>query len=225
MSEARKFRPLIWVEGLIGCGKTTFSKEVGKRLNLRVLEEPVDSNPYLDLFYKEPKRFAFGMQMHLLHVRYAMQQVASYEATGVGGASGAILDRSLSGDRVFAKLHMKAGNIHPLEWDTYELSYSNMARSLLPPTLLIFLDVQPETAFDRMKKRNRAVESGVQLSYLKDLYVGYKELLEEAKHGLLPWAHAVKVTSLIWELDTVTPEQWDRTAKTVKEMFEPPTAS
>jgi len=221
MIEARRFRPLIWVEGIIGCGKTTFSKEVGKRLNLRIIEEPVDSNPYLEKFYKDPKKYAFGMQMHLLHVRYAMQQIASYEATGAGGANGAILDRSLSGDRVFAKLHCKAGNIDPLDWQTYELAYSNMARSLLPPTVLIFLDVQPETAYDRMKKRNRAAESGVPIEYLRDLYHGYKELLQEAERGLMPWAHAVRVAKLIWEPDTLTSEQWDRTAKTVAEMFKP----
>jgi deoxyadenosine/deoxycytidine kinase len=99
------FRPLIWVEGIIGVGKSTFSYELAKRLKLRLIEEPVETNPYLEPFYKDPKRYAFGMQVYLLHQRYAMQQLASYEATGVGGYAGAILDRSLSGDRVFAKLH------------------------------------------------------------------------------------------------------------------------
>lgn len=61
MIDARKFRPLIWVEGLIGCGKSTFSKEVGSRLGLRVIEEPVATNPYLGKFYKEPQKYAFGM--------------------------------------------------------------------------------------------------------------------------------------------------------------------
>lgn len=218
MTEARRFRPLIWVEGVIGCGKTTFSKEVGKRLGLRIIEEPVEGNPYLEKFYKEPKKYAFGMQVHLLHVRYAMQQLAAYEATGVGGANGSILDRSLSGDRVFAKLHCKAGNIDPLDWDTYELAYSNMARSLLPPTLLIYLDVQPETAFERMKKRNRSAEAGVPLEYLRDLRSGYQELLQEAEQGLMPWAHAVRVSRMVWEPDTVRPEQWDAVAATVKDM-------
>lgn len=212
------FKPLIWVEGLIGCGKSTFSREVGKRLGLRIIEEPVDSNPYLEPFYKDPKRFAFGMQIFLLHTRYAMQQLAAYEATGVGGAAGAILDRSLSGDRVFAKLHMKEGNIEALDWQTYEMAYGYMARNLLPPTLLIYLDVQPETAYDRMKKRNRNAEVGVPLDYLKKLREGYQELLHEAETGLMPWSHAVRTARLVWEPDTLTEEQWDRTAMTVRDM-------
>jgi len=218
MIEARRFRPLIWVEGLIGSGKSTFSREVGKRLDLRIIEEPVESNPYLEKFYLDQKKYAFGMQVYLLHQRYAMQQLASYEATGVGGAKGAILDRSLSGDRVFAKMHRDTGNIDPLDWETYEMAYNYMARSLLPPTLLIFLDVQPETAFERMKKRNRSAESGVPLDYLRSLRAGYQELLHEAESGLMPWSHAVRVSRMVWEPDTITPKQWDAVALTVKDM-------
>lgn len=218
MIEARRFRPLIWVEGLIGGGKSTFSREVGKRLELRVIEEPVETNPYLEKFYVEPKKYAFGMQMFLLHQRYAMQQLASYEATGVGGMRGAILDRSLSGDRVFAKMHRDAGNIDPLDWETYEMAYNFMARNLLPPTLLVFLDVQPETAYERMKKRNRSAEAGVPLEYLGTLRKGYQELLHEAESGLMPWAHAVRVSRMVWEPDTITPKQWDAVAQTVRDM-------
>jgi len=215
-----KFRPLVWVEGLLGVGKSTFSKEISRRLGLRLIEEPVgngegEENPYLEKFYKDPKKYAFGMQMFLLHKRYAMQQLASFEATGVGGYNGAILDRSLSGDRVFAKLHRDSGNIDQLDWETYEMAYSVMARTLLPPTLLIFLDTQPETAYERMQRRNRSAEAGVPLEYLKKLQVGYLDLLREADQGLLPWGHAVKVCRIAWDMDTITPDQWDRTAKTV----------
>lgn len=209
------FRPLLWVEGIIGAGKTTFSREIAQRLELRMIEEPVETNPYLEPFYQNPKQYAFGMQVFLLHKRYAMQQLASFEATGVGGYKGAILDRSLAGDRVFAKLHREEGNITQLDWETYEMAYQIMARTLLPPTLLVFLDIQPETAFERMQRRNRSAETGVPLAYLQKLQAGYHELLMEADQGLLPWGHAVKPIRIAWDTDTVTPDQWDRTAKTV----------
>jgi len=155
------------------------------------------------------------MQIWLLHKRFAMQQLASYEATGVGGDAGAILDRSLSGDRVFAKMHRDAGNIEELDWQTYEMAYNIMARTLLPPTLLIFLDAQPETAFDRMQKRQRVAEAGVPLNYLVALRKGYQELLQEAERGLMPWAHAVRVARIPWDPDTTSEKDWDRTAQTV----------
>jgi deoxyadenosine/deoxycytidine kinase len=213
---AKQYKPLIWVEGIIGAGKTTFAREVAKRLNLRLIEEPVDANPYLALFYKDPKKYAFGMQMRLLHHRYAIQQLAAYEATGMGGYSGAVLDRSLSGDRVFAKLHTQEGNIEEIDWKTYELAYDVMCRSLLPPTLMVFIDVQPETAHERMRTRGREAEAEVPLSYLEALRAGYEELIGEAERGLLPWAHAVRVSRIPWDPDTVTPAQWDNVAKTVR---------
>ena len=210
------FRPLIWVEGNIGAGKSTFSREIAKRLGLRLIEEPVGDNIYLEKFYRDPKKYALGLQVYLLHRRYAIQQLASFEATGAGGYNGAILDRSLSGDRVFAKLHMQEGNIDPLDWQTYEMAYNIMARTLLPPTLLIFLDIQPETAYARMQKRDRKAEVGVPLEYLVKLHEGYQELLQEAESGLLPWAHVVRVCRIPWDPDTVTSDQWDRVAKTVQ---------
>lgn len=212
-----QFKPLIWLESIIGGGKTTFARKVGPILNLRLLEEPVDSNPYLDIFYKDPKTHAFPMQIFLLHRRYAMQQLASYECTAASSFGGAILDRSLSGDRVFAKMHRDAGNITALDFATYEEAYSIMARSLLPPTLLVYLDVQPATAFARMKKRNRDAESSVPLDYLVKLREGYRELLSEAERGLLPWAHAIRVVRIPWDPDTLDSTQWEHTAQTIKD--------
>lgn len=214
---ARQYRPLIWVEGIIGAGKTTFSREVAKRLGLRLLEEPVDDNPYLGIFYKDYKKWAFPMQMFLLHRRYLLQRLAADEATGLGGYKGAILDRSLSGDRVFAKLHMQEGNIEEIDWQTYEMAYDIMCRTLLPPTLLVFLDIQPKTAYERMKNRGRPEEKLVPLDYLVKLRAGYEELIHEAERGLLPWAHAVRVVCIPWDPDTLTERQWDATAETVRQ--------
>lgn len=233
-AQGRLFFPSIWIEGAIGCGKTTFSREVGRRLGYRVIEEPVDGNPYLEPFYSEerrrdeerasgvehpaPNRHAFGMQMFLLHVRYMMQRLASDEATGLGGYKGSILDRSLAGDRVFAAMHHEAGNISDLDWSTYEMAYNFMARSLLPPTVLVFLDVHPETAYARMKKRARGAEVGVSIEYLTALREGYLHLLREAETGLMPWAHAIRVYRFCWEPDTVTEESWDRVARSIADM-------
>jgi deoxyadenosine/deoxycytidine kinase len=209
--------PLVVVESPIGSGKTTFCTEIGTRLNMRVLKEPKHER-CLRAFYADPKKYALTLQNIMLHRRYAMHQLASWEATGVGGFSGAILDRSLPGDRVFAKLHRDEGNISELDWECYESAHCTMARQFLPPTLLIYLDVQPEIAFKRMNNRGRDYERGVTLEYLQKLRAGYQELLREAEHGLLPWGHSIRVTRILWNQDTLTSEQWDATAKSVAEM-------
>ena len=138
-------KPIIWIEGVIGAGKTTLARTLGEALGMRVLEEPVDSNPYLTRFYKDPKRWAYPMQIHLMGVRYGMQQLAAYESVA-GASNGVLLDRGLPGDRVFAHLHTlmpkneedKEKNISPLEWQTYQRWYDIMTCSLIPPALMSY---------------------------------------------------------------------------------------
>ena len=195
------FGPVIWVEGPIGCGKTTLAKTLSAELGLRLIQEPVESNPYLGLFYKDQKRWAFAMQMELLHRRFAMQKIASYEATTEGGYPGAVLDRGLPGDRVFAKLHMLAGNMHRLEWETYERAYDVMACSLVSPSLMVFLDVEPDVALRRVQKRARGAESGMALDYLDKLRRGYLDLLVEIQSGRHAWSRGMEVMRLAWNSD------------------------
>jgi deoxyadenosine/deoxycytidine kinase len=57
---------LIIVEGNISAGKSTLCTNLGEFLNFKVFFEPVTNNPYLSLFYKEPKKYAMKMQLWLL---------------------------------------------------------------------------------------------------------------------------------------------------------------
>lgn len=193
-----KVGPVIWVEGLIGAGKSTMAASLAKSLGLRAFHEPVDSNPYLERFYKEPKRWAFPMQMHLMHERHAMQKEAAYASTR---GFGSVLDRGMPGDRVFCKLHMLAGNIDELEWQTYEKAYEVMACSLTAPSLLIFLDVEPDVALERVKVRARGAEVGITLKYLQDLRKGYLDLMCEVESGVHSWSRGMEVKRIAWNSD------------------------
>jgi deoxyadenosine/deoxycytidine kinase len=189
------------VEGIIGAGKTTLTHTLAERLRLRPLLEPVETNPYLERFYKDPKRWAFALQVELLHRRYAMQKLAAYEATSEGGYAGAVLDRGLPGDRVFCRQHVLAGNIDELEWQTYERAYDNMVCSLMPPSLLVFLDVTPEVALERIKQRRRVCEGSISLDYLRGLQRGYYDLLVEIEAGDHAWSRGIQVARIPWNVE------------------------
>lgn len=193
-----KIGVVVWLEGIIGVGKSTLTDTLAKSLGLRAYHEPVDSNPYLERFYRDPKRWAFPMQMHLLHDRYAMQKEAAYAATR-GYSS--ILDRGMPGDRVFCKLHMRAGNMDELEWQTYEKAYCTMSCSLTAPSLLVFLDVEPDVALERIKKRNRNAEVGIDIKYLEDLRKGYLDLMCEIESNLHSWSRGISVLRQPWNAD------------------------
>ena len=93
-----------------------------------------------------------------------------------------------------------------------------MARTILPPTVLIYLNTQPEVAHRRLKERGRGAEANVPLDYLARLKAGYEDLLAEIRRGLVPWGHSVHVESIIWDRDTASEEEWQHIAKTVEDL-------
>jgi deoxyadenosine/deoxycytidine kinase len=198
-------RPIVWIEGLIGSGKSTLSKALGDLLRMRVLFEPVESNPYLEDFYKDEKRWAFAMQMHLLAIRAGLQDLAAEEVLSGDLYNGVILDRGLPGDHAFCRLHVDRKNIHPREYETYWKMYRHRTNKLKPPSIMFFLDVEPEVALRRVKERARGAEVGLTLKYLSDLRDQYYDLMVELQAGDHDWTGKVDVRRIPWNVDNQDP--------------------
>ena len=54
---------LIQIVGGVGAGKTTLLKNIDLPNNWTILNEPVEENPVLDLFYADPKRWGFTLEI------------------------------------------------------------------------------------------------------------------------------------------------------------------
>jgi deoxyadenosine/deoxycytidine kinase len=182
---------IVWVEGIIGAGKSSLTEELARRLAFKPMYEEVadGDDGILRAFYADPQKMAFAMQIYMLHSRYAQHQVAAHGLRW----SGYVMDRSLPGDCVFAELHAKYGNITRPEMDVYRSAYATMSLTLHPPAWLIWLDIAPELAMDRIRGRGRGVESGISLGYLQDLRGGYLSLISEIVEGSHPWARGCRV--------------------------------
>jgi deoxyadenosine/deoxycytidine kinase len=190
---------VIGIEGIIGAGKSTLVSKLASMLEYRPLYEPVDPDA-LEEFYRDPKGKAYSFQLRQLVRRHSLHWLAVREAMSNAGFKGSILDRTLPGDRVFAKLHNKAGNISSFDWQTYEMFYRDYATPIPAPTLLIFVDVEPDVAMERIRNRNRGAESGMTLDYLRDLRKGYLDMFSEIDSGSHPWGK-VDVMKLPWNSD------------------------
>lgn len=165
---------VIITEGIIGVGKTTFSEALSQCLDAKWMREPDEKcgNPYLKIFYEDPKRWAFTMQMHLLNMRYRMHIHAQWCA--LQSNANVVIDRSYFGDTAFANLQLESGTMTVDEYNTYTMSYQNMTSSVLLPQVCIFLDIDPEISQERVKKRmelqtGRTCENAIDITYLVDL--------------------------------------------------------
>jgi len=169
-------KKVVIVEGLIGSGKTTLTKELGAALgdSTLVLIEPdeKDGNPYLADFYHDSKRWGLVMQIHLLQARYRMHLHAQWHAMSGHGHS--VLDRSYFGDTCFARMLYKAGTITEREFQTYQETYRTMTASVMLPTVCLRILASPEASQKRIQKRmldqtGRACEDVISLDYLEAL--------------------------------------------------------
>ena len=163
----------IGISGLIGAGKTTLAKELGKVLNLPVYYEPIVENEYLEDFYRDMKRYSFSFQIYLLNCRFRQHQQVLWNGTG------GIQDRTLYEDSIFAKVLYEDGNMEEREYKTYLNLFRNMSNFMKKNTLIVHLDCKPEESLRRIKMRARGCETGITIDYLTKLYNAYEEFLKE----------------------------------------------
>lgn len=155
---------MILIEGQIGVGKTTIGEIVQERAGIplyRELSNP-DTLALLDRFYADKKRWAFTLQIHFLNERFRMIKQIFRDGGG-------ILDRSIFGDRIFAEMLHADGDMSAEEFRTYSTLLDNMLEHTQRPHLLIYLDAGVETAMERIRRRNRGLESGIPRDYLEGL--------------------------------------------------------
>ena len=196
-------KPNIWIEGSISAGKSRLTAQLEKALGFRSFPEPVADKGYLELFYADPKRWSFSLQVEMLRRRWDIHRLAMLECRA-GTYAGTILDRGLPGDRVFARMHYQAGNLHALEWQTYEALYSEfMSVPHLQPTVLVYLDVTPATALRRIRQRNRPSEERITLDYLSTLGEAYRDLLDEIEGGRHAWSRGLQILRINWNEDNL----------------------
>jgi deoxyadenosine/deoxycytidine kinase len=188
---------VIIIEGIIGAGKTTFARLLSEELSCTWLQEPDEENgnPYLEQFYKNPKRWALTMQLHLLNTRFRMHQHAQW--TTLQSRQSVVIDRSYFGDTAFARLQLKNNTLTQEEYNTYTMCYHNMTSSVLLPQICIHLVTDPEVSSSRIAKRmeqqtGRKCESVIDLQYLRDLETEENSMIETLEK------QGVKIYTLDW---------------------------
>ncbi|WP_395319303.1 deoxynucleoside kinase [Fructilactobacillus frigidiflavus] len=163
---------MIVLSGTIGAGKTSLTTLLAEHLNAPAFYESVDDNEILPLFYKDPKKYAFLLQIYFLNKRLDSIKEANANQFSV-------MDRSIFEDSLLFHLNADLGRSTETEVEIYDSLLHNMMEPISGsdfqknPDLLIYIKVSFETMLQRIKKRGRSFE---QIETDESLYAYYQEL-------------------------------------------------
>jgi deoxyadenosine/deoxycytidine kinase len=167
IKEFDKLPKFIAVEGPIGAGKTTLTKLLADSLNYETFLEKPSENPFLPDFYINPSQAALATQLFFLFQR--VKQIQELKQGDIF-LSNRVSDYLLDKDKLFAKATLSSE-----ELKLYEQIYQYLAFDLPTPDLVIYLQAETKTLYERVMHRGIEMEKTISFEYLDLLNETYKE--------------------------------------------------
>ena len=160
----QRFRHIA-VEGPIGAGKTSLARRLAEHLGAELLLEEPGENPFLARFYQDMARFALPTQLFFLFQR--ARQLAALAQPDMFGRP-TVTDFLLEKDPLFARITLPGE-----EMALYQKIYDAIRPQAAPPDLVVYLQAQPATLYERVRRRAAQFERGIGEDYLALLAEGY----------------------------------------------------
>ena len=153
---------IVCIDGNIAAGKTIVLQELEKK-GYPVFYEPFQENPWLPLYYEEPKKYGLNTQLWFLSERFRQFKNADFSSNKI-----VFVERSQYTDRfIFVPLLYQCSYLDDRELNTYKHHFEIYKNPM--PDVTIILDTPPTECKERMTVRGRGMEEGVPLDYLQKL--------------------------------------------------------
>ena len=167
LAQYKKVPKFIAVEGPIGVGKTTLAQLLAASFGYQTFLEKPAENPFLGDFYKNPSKNALATQLFFLFQRVKqIQDLKQGDIFTPVHVSDFLLDK----DKLFAQVTLSEH-----ELSLYNQIYNYLSLDLPTPDLVIYLQAETKTLFERVSQRGREIEKGISFEYLDLLNESYKE--------------------------------------------------
>jgi len=160
----------ISIEGNIGSGKTTLADKLSYELGARKILEQFADNPFLPLFYQDPDRYAFSVELFFMTERYKQLQGDLTKPD--------LFNEYIISDFFFVKsLLFARKNLMQEEYKLYQMLFSVLNNTFPNPDILIYLHRDVSFLMDNIKTRNRPYEQDIKEDYLLKIQDSYFEYL------------------------------------------------
>lgn len=157
----------IAIEGVIGVGKTSLAHRLQEVMKARLFLEEFEENPFLEEFYRDPKRYAFQTQLFFLLSRFRQQeQIVQYDLF----QDQLIADYMFQKDRIFATL-----TLNTKEFALYNMLAKILEKRISKPDLVIYMRSSTDRLMANIASRGRSYEKEMQRDYIEQLNRLYDE--------------------------------------------------
>jgi deoxyguanosine kinase len=158
----------IAIEGNIGAGKTTFCELLSAEIPCRLILEQFTDNPFLPLFYEQPDRYAFPVELFFMTERHKQLQEALTNPDIFTPLS--IADYFFIKTLLFAK-----NNLNTEEFRLFQRLFEVLNSTYPKPELLVYLHRSVDDLMGNIRKRGRTYETDISAEYLTEIQNGYFE--------------------------------------------------
>ncbi|QWG61554.1 deoxynucleoside kinase [Bacillus mycoides] len=166
--------PFITVEGPIGVGKTSLAKELSTHMQLHLLKEIVDENPFLGKFYEDIDEWSFQTEMFFLCNRY--KQLEDINIKYLNQRKPVVADYHIFKNLIFASRTLKDS-----QYDKYMQIYRILTQDMPVPNVIVYLTASLETLQKRIAMRGREFEKNMDPNYLLQLTKDYEAAMDAFK--------------------------------------------
>lgn len=180
---------IISIEGNIGSGKSTLINLIREKFNdVDVLDEPLtewlniedeDNNNLLDCFYKDNKRWSYTFQNFAYITRiHKILRALTFKKKNI-----IITERSIYTDKnVFAKMLFDSNLMNKMEYSMYNYWFKLFEKHFnFNINFIIYLRVDPNISFSRIKIRQREEEKNIKLEYINEVHKYHDEWISASK--------------------------------------------
>ena len=167
--------PYVAVAGAIAAGKTHLARLLCEKTSARLIAEPLDEKS-LETFYADPAGNAWRVELEFLDKR---AELLALDSAGWSRRRPAVSDFWFDQSCAFARAWLSES-----QWPAFFECWQRAREKVVPPKLIVFLDLPVEALMDRIRRRGRNGEQDLNLEQLDRIR---QSILERASQpGLGP---------------------------------------